>query len=103
MEAIPHFSPSLLPIAVKDIAEFSASRAMELNSKKCKEMMASFLKYPVTGANSIYISGLPVEQVSSYKLLGVIISQDPTWNVHVKSSRRPILASMPYDNLRKLV
>ena len=72
LEVIPRFSPSLLPIAVKDIAEFAASRGMELNSKKCKEMMVSFLKYDLTRANSIYISGLPEERVSSYKRLGVI-------------------------------
>ena len=106
LEVIRRFSPSLLPIAVRDIAEFAASRGTELNSKKCKEMLVSLFKYDLTRANSIYISGLPVERVSSYKLLGVIKSEDLTWNVYVDYSiylRRPIIASMPYDNLRKLV
>ena len=60
---------------------------MELNSKKCKEMMVWFLKYDLSRANSIYIS-LPVERVSSHKRLGVIISLDLIWNVHVNHIRK---------------
>ena len=56
---------------------------MKLNPKKCKEMFASFLKYDLQCIDSIYISGTSVERVCCYKLLGVIISQDLTWNRHV--------------------
>ena len=44
-----------LLVAVKDIAEFGASRGIELNPKKCKELILSFLKYDLTRANSIYL------------------------------------------------
>ena len=55
---------------------------MELNPKKCKEMIITFLKYNHTCFSPIYISGVPVELVSSFKLLGVHLSNDLTWNSH---------------------
>ncbi len=56
---------------------------MELNPKKCKEMVISFLKYSLPSDNAIYVSGLPVERVTSFKLLGLMISDDLSWNCHV--------------------
>jgi hypothetical protein len=83
LEIIPRWSPSLLPIVVNEIFYFAVSRGMKLNPKNCKEMFASFIKYDLQCIDSIYISGTPVERVCCYKLLGVIISQDLTWNRHV--------------------
>ena len=54
---------------------------MELNPKKCKEMIISFLKYSLSSDNTIYVSGLPVEHVSSFKLLGLLIFDDLSWKV----------------------
>ena len=56
---------------------------MELNSKKCKEMLISFLKYSLPCNNAIHVSGIPVESVSSFKLLGLMFSDDLFWNCHV--------------------
>jgi hypothetical protein len=75
--------PSLLPIVINEISVIALSRGMTLNPKKCKEMFSSFLKYDLQCIDSIYISGTTVERVCCYKLLGVIISQDLTWNRHV--------------------
>ena len=80
VEIIPRCSPSLLPIVVNEISTFASNRGMELNHKKCKEMVISFLKYDVARLNPIYVSGLPVQSVSSFKLLGVTLSNDLTWN-----------------------
>ena len=46
------------------------------------------------------ISGMPVEKVSSYKLLGLIVSEDLTWSSHIgyilkKANSR---LYMHYDN-----
>ena len=65
------------------IFDFAVSRGMKLNPKKCKEMMISFLQYDLQPIHPIHISGTLVERVSCYKLLGVIVSQDLTWNSHV--------------------
>ena len=84
VEIIPRCSPSLLPIVVNEISTSASNRGMELNHKKCKEMVISFLKYDVARLNPIYVSGLPVQSVSSFKLRGVTLSNDLTWNSHVE-------------------
>ena len=82
-EIIPRGSPSLLPIVVDEISEFAMERGMELNPKKCKEMIITFLKYNHTCFSPIYVGGVPIELVSTFKLLGVQLTKDVTWNVHV--------------------
>ena len=55
---------------------------MKLNEKKCKEMVISFLKYQPTVVSRMQLNDAVVERVPNYKLLGLIISQDLTWNEH---------------------
>ena len=83
MEIIPRCSPSLLPIVVDEITEFSSARGMELNHKKCKEMLILFLEYSTSTINPIYVSGIPVEVVPSFKLLGLTLSCNLSWSSHV--------------------
>ena len=72
-EIIPRYSPSLMPLVVNDISAFASARGMELNHKKCKQMVISFLKY----------KGSDEKDLSSFKLLGVWISNDLSLNTHV--------------------
>ena len=56
-------------------------------SKKSKEMIISFsqdVNFKKCVPN-IAIEGIPVEVVKHAKLLGVILSDDLTWNMHVDS------------------
>ena len=82
-EIFPRGSPSILPRVVDEISNFASIRGMQLNPKKCKEMIVSFLRYNHTCFAPIFISGFPVEVVSTFKLLGVILSNDLTWRAHV--------------------
>ena len=54
LEIIPRCSPSLLPIVVDQITNFSSKHGMELSAKKCKEIAISFFKYSVTTNNLLY-------------------------------------------------
>ena len=51
-------------------------------SIKTKEMRISFLRVPME-FDALSSSGLNIEIVQTFKLLGVIISSDLTWNAHV--------------------
>ena len=56
-----------------------------LMRKKCKDMVINFLKYQPTVITPIQLNGIVIDRVSSYKLLGVIISNDLSWNEHCDS------------------
>ena len=58
---------------------------MWLNEKKCQDMVINFLKYQPTVIAPIQLNGIVIERVSSYKLLGVIITNDLSWNEHCDS------------------
>ncbi|CAB4019420.1 Hypothetical predicted protein [Paramuricea clavata] len=83
MEVVPRCSPSLLPLVVQEISNFSSARGMELNPKKCKEMIINFLQYRIPCNQSMFINSQCVERVHSFKILGVYLSDDLTWNAHV--------------------
>ena len=57
---------------------------MKLNPQKCKEMYVSFMKNSITAMQLVSVGDQGVERVGSYKLLGVIISDDLIWNAHVE-------------------
>ena len=57
---------------------------MKLNPQKCKEMYVNFMKNSFTAMRPISIGNQNVERVRTYKLLGVIISDDLKWNTHVE-------------------
>ena len=58
-------------------------RNMRLNEKKRKDMVINFLKYQPTVITPIQLNSIVIERVSSYKLLGVIITNDLSWNYNI--------------------
>ena len=65
---------------VKNIAE---NEKMELNPKKCKEMLIDFRK-DRTVIPAIKINDCVLEKVSSYKLLGLWIGDDLKWKTNTE-------------------
>ena len=57
---------------------------MKLNPKNCKEMYLNFMKNSITTMRPVSVGNQEVERVGSYKLLGVIISDDLKWKAHVE-------------------
>ena len=84
---------SLLNVAVKDIHKFSIKHNMKLNPKKCKEMLINFMQNDNFTTRPIVLGNNTVECVTTYKLLGIIISNDLKWHEHIdylskKASKR---------------
>ena len=61
----------------------SRADGFQLNESKCKELRISFIKSENT-LEPVTISNTNIEVVPSAKLLGVMISNDLKWNVHVE-------------------
>ena len=61
---------------------WSGENHMKINFSKTKEMLVSFSRPPPDIA-SITIDGCPLERVESVTLLGVKISNDLTWDLHI--------------------
>ena len=87
---------------VTSIEQWMTDNSLTLNATKCKQMLITRSKtyhHP-----QLYLSGQPLEQVQSYKYLGVIITSDLSWSVHIQSiclkSRRLVglLYRQFYDN-----
>ena len=73
--------------SIDKAAYWTSMNCLKINSKKSKEMSISFtqdVNFKKCVPN-ITIEGIPVEVVKHAKLLGVILSDDLTWNMHVDS------------------
>ncbi|XP_068674542.1 uncharacterized protein [Montipora foliosa] len=57
---------------------------MKLNLKKCKEMIINFRQYSPFPPVPLTVGGSVIERVLTYKLLGVYLSKDLSWNVHIE-------------------
>ena len=82
IELIPRNSPSYLPIAASDVNHYASVRNMRLNAKKCKEMTVDFLQYKPAVLSPLHVGGSLIERVPSHKLLGVIITNNLSWDEH---------------------
>ena len=84
IECIPRCSLSMTPLLVNDIYDYALTRGMRLNPKKCKEIIINFLQYRLPFQDTLYVGGNTIERVSSYKLLGVYLQSDLSWNLHCR-------------------
>ena len=96
LEVVPRNSPSSLNVVVDDIHAFAVNNNMRLNPPKWKSMTVDFLHYNSCIPRPIAVGGSDIEQVSTFKLLGVHLSEDLTWVVHcdyiVKKANRRLYA-----------
>ena len=82
MEVAPRNSPSFLNLVFDDIHPFAVNNNMRLNPRKCKTMTVDFLHYNSCVPRPVAVGRSDIEQVSTFKLLGVHLSEDLSWAVH---------------------
>ena len=63
------------------VVEWVHSVGLRLNSSKSKSLLISRKRQPPPLA--IEVDGVPIEPVHSFRYLGVIISEDLRWNLHI--------------------
>ncbi len=77
---------------VERLTSWYQDNCLSLNVSKTKELIVDFRKRQQRPYTLLMISGTPVERVSSFKYLGVNISEDLTWTAHnqtqVKKARQ---------------
>ena len=66
---------------VERVACFAQQERMELNAKKCKEMIIDFRKNKTIIPETI-IENQPMPRVKSYKLLGIWLDDDMKWSTN---------------------
>ncbi len=70
---------------VERLTSWCQDNCLSLNVSKTKELIVDFRKRQQRPYTPLMISGTPVERVSSFKYLGVNISEDLTWTTHIQS------------------
>ncbi len=73
---------------VERLTSWCQDNCLFLNVSKTKELIVDFRKRHLLPYTPLMISGTPVERVSSFKYLGVNISEDLTWTTHIVKKAR---------------
>ena len=83
-ESLKKNEVSVLQSDLNSIERWSVNNNMKLNGKKCKEMIVSF----ACSENDIprlLIDGLPLDLVSSFKILGLTMNNKLNWQDNTKA------------------
>ena len=67
---------------IVDISAWSTANLLSFNLSKCKFMLVSHNRHP--SYPSLSLHGVPIDRVTSYKYLGVLLSLDLSWSPHVE-------------------
>ncbi len=70
---------------VERLTSWCQDNCLSLNASKTKELIVDFRKRHLLPYTPLMISGTPVERVSSFKYLGVNISEDLTWTTRIQT------------------
>ncbi len=70
---------------VERLTSWCQDNCLSLNVSKTKEQIVDLRKRQQRPYTPLMISGTPVERVSSFKYLGVNISEDLTWTTHMQT------------------
>ncbi|KAI3352584.1 hypothetical protein L3Q82_005516 [Scortum barcoo] len=70
---------------VEHLATWCADNNLLLNTNKTKELIVDFRKVKRETHDPIHINGMAVERVSSFKFLGIHISENLSWTANTSS------------------
>ena len=67
----------------KLVYAWTSQNTLRFNARKCKYMIISRKKKPLSPSLDLHIDGSPLERVTSYKYLGVLITSTLSWSPHI--------------------
>ena len=67
---------------IDHISDWVSCNYLVLNPNKCKTMMISQRRHSVQPPQLI-LNGMPLEQVETFKYLGVLLSSELSWSAHI--------------------
>ena len=87
------FDPYPIPVTTiyclrDDIAAvetWSVNNSLQFNTSKCKYMIISRKRNPVTPTSPLLLNGTSMDEVEIFKYLGLLLSSDLSWNDHIDS------------------
>ena len=71
--------------SITAIENWSSVNHLQLNALKCKYMIISRRKNPSTPHNCLILNNDDLEQVKSYKYLGLLLTADLSWSSHIST------------------
>lgn len=74
----------MLNYVASDIHGFAQTHNTKLKLAKCREMLINLLRNTNCVINPIVLDSKVVERVNTYKILGVIMDKDLTWDCHIE-------------------
>ncbi len=80
---------------VERLTSWCQDNCLSLNVSKTKELIVDFRKRQQRPYTPLMISWTPVERVSSFKYLGVNISEDLTWTAHIQTQVKKARQRLP--------
>ena len=75
---------SALQADIDALSNWATQNTMTFNTAKCKYMRISRKKKCIISAPSFFLNGCPLEDVPTFKYLGIIISSDLSWSQHTE-------------------
>ena len=79
---------SMLQTDINTVSTWVTSNNLSLNVEKCKLMVISRLRKKSVSVPLLSLNGQPMERVSSYKYLGITITEDLSWSTHINEISR---------------
>ena len=69
---------------IDKVGLWSCNNYLKLNQAKCKYMIVSRKRIPSVPSSPLLLEGHPLDQVNTFKYLGVLLSHDLSWSEHVQ-------------------
>ena len=82
-ETISKNQDSHIPAAVDTLANRATVDKFQLNETKCKELLINCNTKNPTSFDPVVVNGMPIDLVTSAKILGLNISSDLKWKCHI--------------------